>query len=159
MIRRRRAPGLPDECFIRGDVPMTKQEVRAAALAKLAVTPTRHPVGCGRGHRQRERGAGAGRTPGRRYMPWSVTRRPVHSSSKTGKSSHACNSDPDRGPRPDALADLPAPDAVFIGGTKGSMDAVMDAVLHKNPDARHLHLGHCAGNAERRRGRPDRPRP
>ena len=35
----RRTPGLPDDAFIRGAVPMTKQEVRAAALAKLAVTP------------------------------------------------------------------------------------------------------------------------
>ena len=34
-----RVPGLPDEAFIRGKTPMTKQEVRAAALAKLAVTP------------------------------------------------------------------------------------------------------------------------
>ena len=30
-----RVPGLPDEAFIRGKTPMTKQEVRAAALAKL----------------------------------------------------------------------------------------------------------------------------
>ena len=35
----RRAPGLPDEAVERGDVPMTKQEVRAAVLAKLAVRP------------------------------------------------------------------------------------------------------------------------
>ena len=34
-----RAPGLPDRAFRRGDVPMTKQEVRAAVLAKLAVRP------------------------------------------------------------------------------------------------------------------------
>ena len=34
-----RTPGFPDESFIRGQVPMTKQEVRAAALAKLAVKP------------------------------------------------------------------------------------------------------------------------
>lgn len=32
----RRTPGLPDAAFIRGKTPMTKQEVRAAALAKLA---------------------------------------------------------------------------------------------------------------------------
>ena len=32
-------PGLPDEAFIRGKTPMTKQEVRAAVLAKLAVRP------------------------------------------------------------------------------------------------------------------------
>lgn len=41
----RRTPGLPDEAFIRGEVPMTKQEVRAAALAKLAVRP--RPIPCG----------------------------------------------------------------------------------------------------------------
>ena len=35
----RRVPGLPDEVFIRGKTPMTKQEVRAAVLAKLAVRP------------------------------------------------------------------------------------------------------------------------
>ena len=40
------------------------------------------------------------------------------------------------GRAPDALADLPAPDAVFIGGTKGGMEAVLDEVLGKNPNAR-----------------------
>ena len=41
-----------------------------------------------------------------------------------------------QGKAPEALADLPAPDAVFIGGTKGNMDAVLDMVLGKNPNAR-----------------------
>ncbi len=35
----RQTPGLPDEAFLRGKVPMTKQEIRSAILAKLAVTP------------------------------------------------------------------------------------------------------------------------
>ena len=34
------------------------------------------------------------------------------------------------------LLGLPAPDAVFIGGSKGSLAAIVDAVLDKNPDAR-----------------------
>ena len=37
---------------------------------------------------------------------------------------------------PAALADWPAPDAVFIGGSKGSLRAVVDAALDANPDAR-----------------------
>ena len=40
------------------------------------------------------------------------------------------------GRAPQALEALPAPDAVFIGGTKGGMEGVLDAVLAKNPDAR-----------------------
>ena len=35
--RKRRAPGFPDSAFLRGDVPMTKSEVRAAILAKLSL--------------------------------------------------------------------------------------------------------------------------
>ena len=34
------------------------------------------------------------------------------------------------------LLGLPAPDAVFIGGRKGSLAAIVDAALDKNPDAR-----------------------
>ena len=40
------------------------------------------------------------------------------------------------GTAPQVLADLPAPDAVFIGGTKGSMAEVVDAALAQNPNAR-----------------------
>ena len=35
-----------------------------------------------------------------------------------------------------ALENLPAPDAVFIGGTKGNMAAVVEAALARNPAAR-----------------------
>ena len=43
--------GLPDEAFLRGDVPMTKQEVRAAAIGKLEVRDgeTYWDVGAGTG--------------------------------------------------------------------------------------------------------------
>ena len=40
------------------------------------------------------------------------------------------------GKAPEALAALPTPDAVFIGGTKGNLEAVLDTVLGKNPNAR-----------------------
>ena len=131
----RRAPGLPDEAFERGDVPMTKQEVRAAVLAKLAVRPEDilWDVGAGTGSVSVELALAAPR--GRVYA---VECRPE------GCALIKANREKFRtrnlvlveGLAPDALSDLPAPDAVFIGGSKGSLDAIVDAALDKNPDAR-----------------------
>ena len=36
---------------------------------------------------------------------------------------------------PEGLGKLPAPDKVFIGGSSGNMDAILEAVLRKNPTA------------------------
>ena len=131
----RRVPGLPDEAFERGDVPMTKQEVRAAVLAKLAVRPEDilWDVGAGTGSVSVELALAAPR--GRVYA---VECRPE------GCALIKANREKFRtrnlvlveGLAPDALSDLPAPDAVFIGGSKGSLAAIVDAALDKNPDAR-----------------------
>lgn len=131
----RRAPGLPDEAFERGDVPMTKQEVRAAVLAKLAVRPEDilWDVGAGTGSVSVELALAAPR--GRVYA---VECRPE------GCALIKANREKFRtrnlvlveGLAPDALSDLPAPDAVFIGGSKGSLAAIVDTALDKNPDAR-----------------------
>ena len=85
----RRVPGFPDDAFIRGEVPMTKQEVRAAALAKLAVRPTDTlwDVGAGTGSVSVELALAAPRGHVYGCMPWSVTRRPVPSSARTGRNS------------------------------------------------------------------------
>ncbi len=37
------------------------------------------------------------------------------------------------GMAPDALKDLPAPDKVFIGGSKGKMREILETLLQKNP--------------------------
>ena len=131
----RRAPGLPDEAFERGDVPMTKQEVRAAVLAKLAVRPEDilWDVGAGTGSVSVELALAAPR--GRVYA---VECRPE------GCALIKANREKFRtrnlvlveGLAPGALSDLPAPHAVFIGGSKGSLAAIVDAALDKNPDAR-----------------------
>lgn len=131
----RRAPGLPDKAFERGDVPMTKQEVRAAVLAKLAVRPEDilWDVGAGTGSVSVELALAAPR--GRVYA---VECRPE------GCALIKANREKFRtrnlvlveGLAPAALSDLPAPDAVFIGGSKGSLAAIVDAALDKNPDAR-----------------------
>ena len=131
----RRAPGLPDEAFERGDVPMTKQEVRAAVLAKLAVRPEDilWDVGAGTGSVSVELALAAPR--GRVYA---VECRPE------GCALIKANREKFRtrnlvlveGLAPAALSDLPAPDADIIGGSKGSLAPIVDAALDKNPDAR-----------------------
>ena len=130
-----RVPGLPDEAFIRGKTPMTKQEVRAAVLAKLAVRPgdILWDVGAGTGSVSVELALAA----------------PAGQVYATECDDEACglirenrakfavqNLHLTQGLAPAALADWPAPDAVFIGGTKGGMEAVLDEVLGKNPNAR-----------------------
>ena len=131
----RRTPGFPDDAFIRGDVPMTKQEVRAAALAKLAVRPTDTlwDVGAGTGSVSVELALAAPR--GHVYA---VECAPDACAliRQNREKFHACNLTLIEGSAPQVLADLPAPDAVFIGGTKGSMAEVVDAALAKNPNAR-----------------------
>ena len=130
-----RVPGLPDEAFIRGKTPMTKQEVRAAALAKLAVMPTDTlwDVGAGTGSVSVELALAA---PKGRVYAVECEPDACELIRKNRAKFHACNLILIEGRAPDVLADLPAPDAVFIGGTKGGMEAVLDEVLGKNPNAR-----------------------
>ena len=130
-----RAPGFPDESFIRSEVPMTKQEVRAAALAKLAVMPTDTlwDVGAGTGSVSVELALAA---PKGRVYAVECEPDACELIRKNRAKFHACNLILIEGRAPDVLADLPAPDAVFIGGTKGGMEAVLDEVLGKNPNAR-----------------------
>jgi len=129
-----RAPGFPDESFIRSEVPMTKQEVRAAALAKLAVMPTDTlwDVGAGTGSVSVELALAA---PKGRVYAVECEPDACELIRKNRAKFHACNLILIEGRAPDVLADLPAPDAVFIGGTKGGMEAVLDEVLGKNPNA------------------------
>ncbi|MGN0707524.1 MAG: precorrin-6y C5,15-methyltransferase (decarboxylating) subunit CbiE [Faecalibacterium sp.] len=130
-----RCTGWPDTAFVRGEVPMTKQEVRAAALAKLAVRPADllWDIGAGTGSVSIEMALAApqGSVYAVECMPdaCALIR---ENRARFG----AWNLTLVEGRAPAALTRLPAPDAVFIGGTKGQMQPIVDAVLEKNPCAR-----------------------
>ena len=130
-----RAPGFPDESFIRSEVPMTKQEVRAAALAKLAVAPTDTlwDVGAGTGSVSVEMALAA--PMGQVYAVECDADACALVRQNQAKFA-ASNVTLIAGKAPEALQNLPAPDAVFIGGSKGNMQAIVDAALAANPQTR-----------------------
>ena len=128
-----RRAGLPDSCFLRGKVPMTKPEVRAVISAKLAVTPeeTAWDVGAGTGSVSVELSGQA-----RRVYAVECGAEACELIRQNRARFCAWNLTLTEGRAPEALAALPPPDAVFIGGTNGEMAAVIRAALAKNPAVR-----------------------
>ena len=109
------APGLPDEVFDH-DGQLTKRDLRASALARLMPRPGELLWDVGAGAADRDRVAAfRSRMPGDRYRarsrsgqanPWNAEALGVPSLEVL----HA--------EAPDALASLPRPHAVFVGGER-----------------------------------------
>lgn len=131
----RRTSGFPDSLFTRGEVPMTKQEVRAAVLAKLAPGPSDilWDVGAGTGSVSIELALAA--SWGRTYAI-ECNEKACDLIRVNREKLGAWNLRLIEGAAPQALDGLETPDAVFIGGTKGSMKNVVSLVLDRNPKAR-----------------------
>ena len=127
--------GIPDELFIRGDVPMTKQEVRAVALAKLRLTATDTvwDVGAGTGSVSIEAALIA-----RAGSVWAVERNAtgVRLIRENADAFGCGNVHAVPGVAPEALAKLPVPDAVFVGGSAGELPSIVEAALEKNSQVR-----------------------
>lgn len=129
----RRTPGIPDGEFLRGDVPMTKQYIRAAVLAELAVRPEDvcWDIGAGTGSVSVELAMHAAAV-------WAVERDPeaLELARRNRERFRAWNLRLKEGTAPEALADLPAPDAVFVGGSGGRLKEILEAVDTAAPAAR-----------------------
>ncbi len=129
------APGISDEKFVRGKVPMTKQDVRSAVIGRMNIRPgdVCWDVGAGTGSVTVEMAlmSRGGKT-------FAVETNPdgIELIEENRRRFGAWNIRPVAGFAPEALMDLPAPDCVFIGGTKGNMGPIIDVVKDKNPDAR-----------------------
>jgi precorrin-6Y C5,15-methyltransferase (decarboxylating) len=127
--------GIPDGEFVRGKVPMTKAEIRAITMSKLGIRPgdVCWDVGCGTGSVTVEMALAAYK--GRVYGV-DKNEEAVALTEQNAAAFHLGNVNAICGGAPEALRDLPTPDAVFIGGSGGRMDAVFDIILDKNPRAR-----------------------
>ena len=130
----RRTPGLPDSDFLRAEkVPMTKQEVRAAALSKLAVTleDVCWDIGAGTGSVAIELALQC-------RAVYGVEREEaaLNIAAQNRERFGAWNLCLVKGEAPDALAALPKSDAVFVGGSGGQLGEILRAIHAANPAAR-----------------------
>jgi precorrin-6Y C5,15-methyltransferase (decarboxylating) len=125
--------GLPDAAFQRGDVPMTKEEVRAVSLAKLRLKTDSivYDIGAGTGSVSVEcaRCAYEGEV-------YAVEKKPdaVLLIQENARRLCAANVTVIEGGAPQALKDLPVPTHAFIGGSGGSLEGLIAALVRKNPD-------------------------
>lgn len=127
--------GLDDEAFLRDKVPMTKMEVRAVSLSKLKLTAGAvvYDVGAGTGSVSVE----CARLSGT-IKVFAIERNhdAVELIRKNREKFGLSNLEIVEGEAPEAMAGLPAPTHVFIGGSGGSMVDIIKAALSKNPSAR-----------------------
>ncbi len=127
--------GIADDAFLRGDVPMTKREVRAAIPGLLELQPggVVWDVGAGTGSVSVEL---ALLDPGAQVF--AVEQKPaacdliLRNREKFG----VWNLTLIPGTAPEALAGLPAPDAAFIGGSAGNLAEILRILHDKNPAVR-----------------------
>lgn len=127
--------GLEDEAFLRDKVPMTKSEVRSISLSKLQLTEDAvvYDVGAGTGSVSIEIALQA--AEGEVY----AIEKKEEAAALLEKNKRKFAADHlhiIRGLAPEALADLPAPTHVFIGGSSGNLKEILEVVLAKNSHVR-----------------------
>lgn len=127
--------GIKDEAFLRGKVPMTKEEVRTLSLSKLRLTEKAvlYDVGAGTGSvcveaaRRLERG-----------QVYAIEKKAQAAELICENKKRFCaeNLTVVLGEAPECLRDLPKPTHVFIGGSGGKLLPVIEEVRKKNEKAR-----------------------
>lgn len=127
--------GMPDEAFIRGKVPMTKEEVRSISLSKLQLCADSvvYDVGAGTGSISIEVANMAARG-----MVYAIEQKEeaVDLIIENQKKFKVPNLQVIHGKAPEALALLPAPTHAFLGGTGGNMRQIIELLWEKNPQVR-----------------------
>ena len=134
-------PGLPDAWFQRGKgkdgkpVPMTKSEVRACALSKLALSRDSvcWDIGAGTGSVSIEMALQA-----REGKVFAVEKRQdaLALLEENRRRFHVSNLELVEGSAPEVCGELPPPTHAFLGGSSGTLREMVALLLEKNPHVR-----------------------
>ncbi|MDW2799055.1 precorrin-6Y C5,15-methyltransferase (decarboxylating) subunit CbiT [Clostridium boliviensis] len=124
-----------DELFVRGDVPMTKSEIRTVCVSKLELETDSilYDIGAGTGSVSVE--ASRYLTNGKVFA---VEKKPeAQELIKANKKKFSADCiTVIKGSAPEALSGLETATHVFLGGTSGNLEEILELVLRKNPDVR-----------------------
>ncbi len=128
-------PGIPDQAFLRGQAPMTKEEVRSVSLSKLALAREAvvYDIGAGTGSVAVE--------CARQCINGTVYAIEKNAQAlellRQNKIKHrAWNLEIISGEAPEALSELPVPTHAFVGGSGGRLMEIASLLWEKNPGVR-----------------------
>lgn len=122
--------GIRDEEFIRGDVPMTKREIRMAVMNELKLTEDSVVLDVGAGTGSLSIEAALGAPEGHVYAIERFAKG-IELIKQNVEKFKIDNITIIEAKAPEGMADLPLLDAVVIGGTAGGMNLILDAVEKK----------------------------
>lgn len=120
--------GIPDDEFVRKEVPMTKSEVRAVIMSKLGVGDGDicWDIGCGTGSVTVEMALNCG--SGMVYAV-DISDTAADLTSQNCKKFRCDNAFVYCGKAPNVLEDFTAPDCVFVGGSGGKFGEILEVVF------------------------------
>lgn len=129
--KHRLTPGYPDDVFIRGQVPMTKEEVRSVSICKLHLTEDAvvYDIGSGTGSVSVEIAA---LSPRVQVYAMEVNGEAVSLLEENCEQFGLHNVNCIQTKAPDGLEDLPVATHAFIGGSKGNLREILWTLYRKN---------------------------
>ncbi|MBN7772393.1 precorrin-6y C5,15-methyltransferase (decarboxylating) subunit CbiE [Clostridium aminobutyricum] len=133
--REKETIGLSDDDFIRGNVPMTKEEVRTLTVSKLNLQSDDviYDIGAGTGSVSIELSLVC--QNGHVYAV-EENEEAIELIKRNQEKFCVKNLHIIKGLAPQALAELPIPNKAFIGGSKGNLEEILCCLMKRNPAIR-----------------------